>query len=146
LEKKLFKNARKLLKKEHLERVLRIDLELDPSFINYETYSQIQKLAPFGMANPEPTFLTKNLIISDMRIVGKDGKHLKLEFRIQNSEFRIKGIAFGMGEKNNLKVGDKVDVVYTMEENNWPARNALASEAGGNGYQNIELKIKDVKG
>jgi len=31
----------------------------------------------------------------------------------------INAIAFGMGEKNELKIGDKVDVVYTLESNNW---------------------------
>ena len=132
LEKKLFENAKKLLKTEHLERVLRIDLELDHLLINDETYSQIQKLEPFGMANPEPTFLTKNLIISNIKIVGKDGKHLKFQFIVQDSKFKIGGIAFGIGEKNKLKIGDKVDVVYTIEENAW------------NGYKNIELKIRDL--
>lgn len=133
LEKKLFENAKKLLKTEHLERVLRIDLELDNLLINDETYSQILKLEPFGMANPEPTFLTKNLIISNIKIVGKDGKHLKFQFTVQDSKFKIGGIAFGIGEKNKLKIGDKVDVVYTLEENAW------------NGYKNIEFKIKDIK-
>jgi single-stranded-DNA-specific exonuclease len=133
LEKKLFENARKLLKKKHLERYLRIDCELDPLLVNYETYSQVQKLAPFGMANPEPTFLTKNLVVSDVRIVGKDGKHLKLKLIANGSSLMVSGIAFGMGEKNKLKIEDKVDVVYTMENNDW------------NGYKNIELKIKDLK-
>jgi single-stranded-DNA-specific exonuclease len=133
LEKKLYENARKLLKKEHLERILRIDYELNPALINYETYSSIQQLAPFGMANPEPTFLTKNLTIADIRVVGKDGKHLKMQFKSQNSNFKIGGIAFGMGEDSKLKIGDKVDVVYTLSDNSWGDR------------QNIELKIKDIK-
>ncbi|MCL4354921.1 hypothetical protein M1349_05700, partial [Patescibacteria group bacterium] len=33
------------------------------------------------MANPEPTFLTKNLIIENTRLVGNDGKHLKLKLK-----------------------------------------------------------------
>jgi single-stranded-DNA-specific exonuclease len=133
LEKRLFENARKILKKEDLERVLRIDCERDTKFINYETYSQIQKLAPFGMANPEPTFLSKNLTISDARTIGKDRKHLKLKLQAPSSKFQVGGIAFGMGEKNNLKIGDNVDIVYTMGENDW------------NGYKNIEVKIKDIR-
>jgi len=133
LEKKLYESAQKLLTKEHLERILRIDCELNPSLINYETYIQIQQLAPFGMVNPEPTFLTKNLIISDIRTVGKDGKHLKLRFKIQDSGVMINGIAFGMGEESKFKIGDKVDVVYTLTNNSWGDR------------QNVELKIKDIK-
>lgn len=133
LEKKLFEEAKKLIKKEHLERILRIDLELDEKLIDYKTYSEIQKLKPFGMANLEPTFVTKDLIIENMRLVGNDGKHLKLEFRIQNSELRMQGIAFGMGEGNGFKIGDKVDVVYTLDENVW------------NGNKNLQLKIKDLR-
>jgi single-stranded-DNA-specific exonuclease len=133
LEKRLYENAQKLLTKEHLERILRIDLELDPTFINNETYSEIQTLAPFGMANPEPTFLTRNLTITDIRVVGRDGKHLKLNFKLQTSNLKLGGIAFGIGDKHKLKIGDKVDVVFTMSENSW------------NNYKNIELKVKDIK-
>jgi single-stranded-DNA-specific exonuclease len=133
LEKRLYESARKLLTKENLERVLRIDLELNPSRINYETYSLVQSLAPFGMANPEPTFLTKNLMVSDIRVVGKDGKHLKIKFSITNSQFPIWAIAFGIGEDSKLRIGDRVDVVYTLSNNSWGDR------------QNIELKIKDIK-
>jgi single-stranded-DNA-specific exonuclease len=133
LEKRLYESARKLLTKENLERVLRIDLELDPSHINYETYSLAQSLAPFGMANPEPTFLTKALTISDIRTVGKDGKHLKLRFGINDSGLMINGIAFGIGEDSKLRIGDKVGVVYTLSNNSWGDR------------QNIELKIKDIR-
>ena len=132
LEKKLYENAGKLLKKEHLERVLRIDLELPPDLISYETYAQIQALAPFGMANPEPTFLTRGLIIQNIRAVGVEGKHLKIQFKIDNSQLTIAGIAFGIGIDSKLKIGDKMDVVYTLSDNNW------------NGYNNVELKIKDI--
>ena len=133
LEKKLFASALKLIKKKHLERVLRIDLELPKDLINLDTYYQIQKLTPFGMANPEPTFLTKNLIIESIRQVGNDGKHLKIELRIKNSELRIGGIYFGAGDNNKFSIGDKVDVVYTLDENIW------------NGNKRLQLKIRDLR-
>lgn len=133
LEKKLFASALKLIKKKHLERILRIDLELLEDFINLDTYYQVQKLSPFGMANPEPTFLTKDLIVQDLRLVGNDGKHLKIKFSISNSQFLLEGIAFGMGEGNGIKIGDKVDVVYTLDENAW------------NGNKNLQLKIRDIR-
>lgn len=133
LEKRLYESAQKLLTKEHLERVLRIDCELGSSIINYETYSNIQQLAPFGMANPEPTFVTRQFTIADVRSVGQEGKHLKMRFRIGNSGVMLNAIAFGMGEKNELKIGDSVDAVYTLESNNW----------GDN--KNIELRVKDFK-
>ena len=102
LEKRLYESAQKLLTKEHLERILRIDCELNPTLINYGTYSLLQQLSPFGMANPEPTFLTKNLTISDIRVVGQAGKHLKLNLKSQIANFNFSAIAFGMGEENKL--------------------------------------------
>ncbi len=133
LEKNLKKRAGELLDEEKLKRSLKIDMELPALRLTQVLYDAIQELQPFGMKNPEPTFLTKNFTIEDMRLVGNDGKHLKLEFRVQNSEFRIRGIAFGMGEGNGFKIGDRVDVVYNLSENEW------------NGNKKIELKIRDLR-
>lgn len=133
LEKKLYKLSAKLINKDHLERVLNIDLEILPDFINFETYDLIQKLKPFGMANPEPTFLTKNLIVENLKVIGKDGKHLKLNLKSKDSSFWIEAIAFGMGELNTLEIEDKIDVVYTIDVNEW------------NGNKKLQLKVKDIK-
>ena len=132
LEKKIYELSAKLLNKDHLQRVLNIDLELPGNLISLETFEVIQKLAPFGMANSEPTFLTKNLIVESLRIIGRDGKHLKIKFSIYNFQFSIEGIAFGIGDSHNLKIGDKVDVVYTLDVNEW------------NGAIKLQMKIKDI--
>ncbi|MCL6096416.1 MAG: single-stranded-DNA-specific exonuclease RecJ [Patescibacteria group bacterium] len=133
LEKNLKKQAGELLDEEMLQRSLKIDMELPASAISQVLYDAIQKLQPFGMKNPEPTFLTRNFIIEDIRLVGNDGKHLKIRFMIYDLRLTIEGIAFGMGEGNGFKIGDKVDVVYNLSENEW------------NGNKKIELKIKDLK-
>ena len=133
LEKNLKKRAKELLGEEKLKRLLRIDLELPVLNLNQNLYDAIQKLQPFGMKNPEPTFLTKNLVIEDIRLVGNGGKHLKIQLKSQNSKVKIDGIAFGMGEGNGFKIGDSVDVVYNLSENEW------------NGNKNLQLKIKDIK-
>ena len=133
LEKRLYSITKKFIKDEHLERVLNVDLELPEDLINLKTYDFIQKLSPFGMANPEPIFLTKNLIIDSMKTVGKDGKHLKINFQLPVSNLIMQGIYFGIGNGNNIKVGDKVDVVYSLDVNEW------------NGNKILQLKIKDLK-
>lgn len=133
LEQKLYKLSAKLINKDHLERVLNIDLELPADFINFKIYDLAQTLKPFGMANPEPTFLTKNLIIESLRVIGKDGKHLKLNLKSKDSNFWIEAIAFGMGELNSLKIGDEIDIVYTIDVNEW------------NGNKRLQLKVRDIK-
>ena len=133
LEKKLKKLAGELLDEEKLKRSLRIDLEIPALNLTQDLFDAIQALQPFGMKNPEPTFLSRNLVIEDLRLVGNGSKHLKLKFRVQSPELRVEGIAFGMGEGNGFKIGDNVDVVYNLSENEW------------NGNKKIQLKIKDIE-
>jgi len=133
LEKNLKKRIGKLLDEEMLQRSLKIDMELPASSLTQALYDAIQKFQPFGMKNPDPTFLTKNLIIEDLRLVGNGSKHLKIRFAIEDLQFTIEGIAFGMGEGNVFRIGDKVDVVYNFLENEW------------NGNRKLQLKIKDIR-
>ncbi|OGH13914.1 MAG: single-stranded-DNA-specific exonuclease RecJ [Candidatus Levybacteria bacterium RIFCSPHIGHO2_01_FULL_38_26] len=134
LQKTFEEKALTLLDEEKLTRILRVDCELPLSAVDKNLYDGIQNLAPFGMRNPEPVFVSKDVVIEDMRAVGINGKHLKLQFRIQNSEFRINAIAFGMGERlGEFKVGDKVDIAYTIDKDTW------------NGNKKLQLKVKDLR-
>lgn len=134
LKKVLEEKAEAILDKEKLTRTLRIDCELELSAIDEGLYKEVQKLAPFGMGNPEPTFISKNVVIEDIRVVGAERKHIKLRFKIYDLRFMIDGIAFGMGERaNEFHVGDTVDIAYTIDLNVW------------NGNSSLQIKIKDIK-
>lgn len=152
LEKRLYILSAKLIKKDYLQRFLNIDLELPENLISLETFEMIQKLAPFGMANPEPTFLTKNVVVSNLRYVGTENKHLKVRLKLQPSQPRsdltiassegrtlnvlnarmIEGIIFNFENSQGLKIEDRVDIVYTLGINEW------------NGNKKLQLKIKDI--
>ena len=143
LQKKLEDRAEFVLNKDLLIRSIKIDCELPLSAINFSLYESLQKLAPFGMGNPEPTFLSKNVSVEDVRWVGQEGKHLKLVVSSQKSDVKLNGIAFGMGETVKIHIGDRVDIVYTIDENEWLARRSLGE--GGNGEKRLQLKIKALK-
>lgn len=131
LKEKLEELAEKLLGDENFVRKIRIDMELPFSFISTKLYGALEKLSPFGMANPKPVFLTKKVTIEDMRLVGADRKHIK--FRIKKSELQMEAIAFGIGERaSEFHIGDEIDIVYSIEEEEW------------NGSKKLQLKLKDV--
>lgn len=133
LQKKLEELAEKLLNKDSFVRNLRIDCSLPFSMLDTSIYDAIQKLAPFGMANPAPVFLTSAVIIEDVRLVGQEGKHLKLKVKSQKSKIGIDAIAFGFGERaSKLHIGGKVDIAYSVEDDSW------------NGSRRLQLKIKDI--
>lgn len=130
LEKKLETLAEKLISKEHLIRKLKIDCELPIGLVNLELFENLLALEPFGMKNPAPVFLSKGLEIAAMKFVGKEGKHVKIEFKKDNT--MIGGILFNYDKSLDLKMGDTVDVVYSIELNEW------------NGNKKIELKLRDL--
>ncbi len=132
VKEKLEGLAGKLLNKEKLTKVLRIDCDLPVKLINKDLIKEIKELEPFGMGNPQPVFISKKLTIEELRYVGKDKKHLKIKLVDYASNFRIWGIWFNYNKELKIDVGDKVDVVYTIGENIW------------NGYINLELKVKDI--
>jgi single-stranded-DNA-specific exonuclease len=131
LQKTLEEKAEELLDEDKLTRILKIDCEIPMDFVSENLYDEIQKLSPFGMGNPEPTFMSRNVVIENMKLIGRDGKHVKFVF---HDKRRIDAIAFGMGERaSELHIGDKVDVVYTIDENVW------------NGNKSLQLKVKDLR-
>lgn len=132
LQKAILKTA-EAIDQELLVRKIKIDCKLLIDAINQKLFSEICKLSPFGNGNPEPVFLANELSLESIRVVGKEGKHLKLKVKSKQSNLTMDGILFGYDKAMELKVGDKVDVAYSISENNW------------NGNRKLELKIKDLK-
>lgn len=120
------KLAAKEITPEMLSRTLRVDCELPLEAVNLDLYNSIADFAPFGMGNPEPVFAGLGKIQS-LRLVGTDGKHLKLVIS------GLDAIAFGQGHNlASLKVGDSVKIAYLLSLNIW------------NGSQSLQLKVKDI--
>lgn len=147
LQEALEKSAIDLLTPDLLTRGLKIDCELNLNQIDSDLYRQLQKLGPFGIGNPEPTFASMGVEVKDFKLLGRDKTHLKLQLcqepRTPFGKLRtgkkqeakiFDAIGFGMSEfAQNLKPGDKIDVAFTIDENVW------------NGNTKLQLKIKDIK-
>ncbi len=132
LQKVLEKKAQEVVTEEHLTRTLKIDCELSLPAVNILLYEALQQLSPFGMGNPEPLFITKQVVASDIRLIGKESTHMK--FKITQGEYSIDCIAFGMADKSaDIQNGTRVDIAYTINMNEW------------NGRKSLQLKVKDIK-
>jgi single-stranded-DNA-specific exonuclease len=144
LQERLEQIAEKELTTEKLMRILKIDTELPLELVTEKIWKAIQDFEPFGFGNSEPVFVTRGVTVSDARLVGADGKHLKLKIRSndsrnprlssQDSGNLFDAIAFGMGELySKLRPDKPVDIAYSIDMNVW------------NGTRKIQLKIKDLK-
>lgn len=110
---------------------LTIDLELNED-INLDLAKQLELLEPFGYKNPKPLFASKNLLLEEVRTVGKKDKHLKM--RLRKKKCKIDSIGFNLGDiKQKLEMAPIVDLAFYLEVNRW------------NGYITPQLNIKDIK-
>ena len=128
---KMIKHAEKSLTEKDLKPTLKIDTKLSQSNINNETMTIVKEFEPFGIGNPEPTFLTENLEVLNARTVGSEGKHLKLVLRGEG-QATYDAIWFSY-RKDMPEKGSLIDVVHNLDENTW------------NGTTRLQLKIKDVR-
>lgn len=126
-QSKLISYAESHISQELLKPIINIECELDKSDINGKTLATIKLFEPYGVSNPQPVFLTREMLVEDLRCVGAVSQHLKLQL------YGFGAIGFNMGEKRaEIRPGYLVDLVYTLAEDNY------------NGNGRIQLKIKDL--
>ncbi len=104
-----------------------IDAQTPISEVGWSTHALLERLAPFGTANPQPLFLSRRVSVLDHRLVGE--RHLKVTL----AEGRVRdAIAFEQGEQEENLPG-KIDIVYSLEANEWE------------GERRLQLNIKDMR-
>jgi single-stranded-DNA-specific exonuclease len=80
LEEELNKNFEKAEKVQKNKKE-KIDAVLSLDEVNFLNMKDMKKISPFGMSNPTPKFLLKNLEIFRIKIFGKNSEHLELVFK-----------------------------------------------------------------
>lgn len=114
LQKKLSKSVFSLLGRLSLEPHIDVDAIMDIGAVTIKNISAIQKLAPFGIGNPEPIFLFKDVTMTNVKAIGQTGDHLKFKAG------SLDAIAFKKGELlAKLPDGVKVDIIASLSLNNW---------------------------
>ena len=97
-EKELLKMIEKEYDAEKWGKKLLIDAEVKPEEIDWDLLSEIKKFEPFGQGNREPVFLSKDLTIREIKMVGNGQKHLKFFLKPENQKYSK--AYFGKAEKD----------------------------------------------
>jgi single-stranded-DNA-specific exonuclease len=105
-----------------------IDAEVPLSIFTGTMYSQIQQLAPFGMGNPVPIFISRRVRVDQQRLVGSQGEHLKL--KLKENGVLWDAIGFNCGSLVK-EVTPELDIVYTLGIDRW------------NGTDNLRVNLLD---
>lgn len=111
--------------------VIKIDGKIQLANINMQSIKDLELLEPYGEANKMPLFQVENIKIASIRTIS-EGKHIKLT--LQEGNTIINAIGFNLGHlANGFIIGDKIDVVGTLEINSF------------NGLESLQINIKDLR-
>jgi single-stranded-DNA-specific exonuclease len=90
-----------------------IDLSIDE--VTWQLQGELERFAPFGLANPKPAFRFKGVPIAHAKLFGKEKNHSELGFK--NSRGRaIPGIAFFSTIAETFQPGDTVTLCANLEK------------------------------
>jgi single-stranded-DNA-specific exonuclease len=103
---------------EHLEfadlaSTVRIDAVLEPEDLSQQTADQVEQLGPFGMGNPTPLFLLKQVEIAESPRVFAE-KHLGVRICYGGRFHRVRGWNWAQ-RANEFVPGRTMDMAVTME-------------------------------
>lgn len=129
-----FLNEHSGLKDKDLIKKTWIDVPVPPGYVSERLIGEIEALKPFGQGFERPKFAARNLIITDMKILGKLKNVLKLRLKDEKNRF-YEGIMFGDGEKmeSELLETRSIDIIYTPKINEYMGR------------KNIQMEIEEYR-
>jgi single-stranded-DNA-specific exonuclease len=116
---------------EQLVPELNIDAEVSFNDLKHSFYKIICQMDPFGPGNKHPVFLCRRVMdYGRSRIV----KENHIRFSLSQNNIVFNGIGFNLaGKFHLLQARQPVDVVFTLDENEW------------NNHKELQLKVLDFR-
>jgi single-stranded-DNA-specific exonuclease len=137
------------LPKNKVESSLLYDEEINLGEVNLELFNLIDQLAPFGVDNPKPVFLFRNLKIEEAKSFGNGGLHLELKFKNESGKL-IPAIGFFVclpsffSEKFNGRDGHKFSEVV-LDPGRFVDLLASIEKSSFRGQSELRLRIVDLR-
>jgi len=132
LRRRLNEHAACVITEQDLEPTLEADSELRLSDIDKSFFREVEKLAPFGPANPQPVFVARDLsVIAEPRIL--KGKHLK--FRVEQDGRALDVIGWNMAPRQTVSLApeQRVSLAFCIASNEHQ------------GFRSLQLVAKDIQ-
>ena len=132
LEAHLSHLATEQLDEAALSPTLHLDAEVALGDLNWELLQTLERLAPFGIENPQPVFLCRQVKVVRARPVGTEGEHLRLT--LSDGRLACDAIAFRLGARRvECPEGGYLDLACTLGTSSW------------GGGDRLELQVRDFR-
>ncbi len=96
--------------------VQRVDAVVPGDVLDLGLAEELERLAPFGMGNPEPALLVPSALLDDPRPMG-EGRHVS--FTLAAGGARSRCVSFGRGSSLPAAPGAPVDAAVRLEVNRY---------------------------
>lgn len=113
--------AKQKLEGQYLLLIPQADVDAKLFEVSEELVDLISQLEPFGNSNPQPILKTDNLTVIDIRKMGDNGQHVRIELKDEDDN-RMKFLAFGAPDYFFVELGAIISVWYHVDINEWQGR------------------------
>ncbi len=110
---------------------LECEADISLEAVDMSLTEAVEALAPFGEGNRRPMFISRNIRIVAIDLIGSTKNHLRLTLVTPRGR-RIKALGFKLGERAaEISIDKVIDLAYTLVINEW------------NGQRTAECRIID---
>ena len=123
--------ARESLTEEDMTPTIEADCVIDSGDVCLSLAKNLQILEPYGVGNPVPVFVMRGVTVNELSGISEN-KHTK--FALGGGRQNISAMYFSAPPSSlGVYVGDKVDVLFNMDINEWSGR------------ESVQLIVRDIK-
>lgn len=127
---KINEYVRENFHQEQSEPMIDADCELNAADMTLELCEQIRMLEPYGVSNPTPVFVAKDLEIAEITPIS-GGKHTRVVFTKDNHAFTA--MCFSKSASDlKIFVGESADVLFNLDVNEF------------RGQKNLQMIVRDI--
>jgi len=126
---RLIEFANQSLSPQHLKPLVNLDGEAALSEITWDLFHQIDSLHPWGIANPEPIFWSRNLRVMEQTLMGAERQHLRLTLCPVGKNQSFQAIFWHAARY--VPLPSPVDVAFRLKQNTWKGETNLQLEVMG---------------
>jgi len=88
--------------------------------------ASLKQLEPFGSGNPQPILKSLQVVVVNQRTMGASSQHVKLTLEMEGR--KVDMIAFNAPPHFFVEPGERVDVWYTVDVNEWNGRRSVEGQ------------------
>ena len=114
--KNIFEASIENIKIEKEKKSLKIDIEYSIENIDEDMFETMESISPYGLENPHPLFIDRDLSFENIKKFGVDERHFNGMIRKNGKNYHM--VAFDLGHKiNEIEANiQKFDIVYYREK------------------------------